>query len=137
MDPHNYDPRLSTPLYDQSVVVLGTVLAKAQEFAACGVPARTVTLIITDGADCGSRRANADDVKNLVEDLLRSEEHVVAAMGIDDGETNFRAVFRAMGIPDEWILTPKNTGADIRKAFQVFSQSAMRGPAALSGGFFN
>jgi len=137
MDEHNYDPRLATPLYDQSVVVLGTVLAKAQEFAACGVPARTVTLIISDGVDYGSQRAKASDVKNLVEDLLRAEDHVVAAMGIDDGQTDFRAVFRSMGIPDEWILTPKNTGADIRKAFQVFSQSAIRGPAALSGGFFN
>ena len=31
-----------------------------------------------------------------------------------------------MGIRDEWILTPANSDGEIRKAFQVFSQSAMR-----------
>ncbi|NJO21575.1 MAG: hypothetical protein HC838_18135, partial [Spirulinaceae cyanobacterium RM2_2_10] len=32
MTPQNYDPNQGTPLYDQTVVLLGTVLAKAQEF---------------------------------------------------------------------------------------------------------
>ena len=47
-----------------------------------------------------------------------------------------------MGIPDEWILTPGNSASEICKAFQVFSQSAVRasqGGATLSqvalGGF--
>ena len=30
------------------------------------------------------------------------ENHVVAAMGISDGTTDFRAVFSAMGIPNRW-----------------------------------
>jgi len=57
MDSRNYDPSSGTPLYDQSVVLLGTVLAKSREFALAGVPTRTVTLIITDGADEGSTRS--------------------------------------------------------------------------------
>ena len=135
MDSSNYDPRLSTPLYDQSVVLLGTVIAKAQEFANNGVPARTVTLIITDGGDAGSRWAKARDVKALVRDMMQSESHIVAAMGIDDGATNFRDVFRSMGIDDRWILTPGKDGAEIRKAFLMFSQSAVR--ASQGGATFS
>ena len=143
MDQHNYDPNLGTPLYDQTVVLLGTELAKTQELLQNGVPVRTVTLIITDGADAGSRRADAGHVKSLVEDMLRAEGHIVAAMGIDDGSTRFRDVFRSMGIPDAWILTPGSTAGEVRKAFQVFSQSAVRASqsahfsATALGGFAN
>lgn len=144
LDGTNYDPSQGTPLYDQTLVVLGTVLAKAQEFAQNGVLARSATLLITDGADCHSTRSRASDVAQVVRDLQRAETHIVAAMGIDDGQTDFRAVFRAMGIEDKWILTPKNSATEIRRAFQVFSQSAVRasqnalsfGKTAL-GGFGN
>lgn len=133
MDAGNYQPNQGTPLYDQTVVLLGTVLAKSQEFADNGVPVRTVTLIITDGADEHSVRANAKTVSALVKDMLMSETHIIAAMGIDDGYTDFRQVFRDMGIQDEWILTPGNSQAEIRKAFQVFSQSAIRASQGAAG----
>ncbi len=126
MTPQNYNPNLGTPLYDQTLVLLGTVLAKAQEFSDNGVAVRTVTLIITDGADEGSKRTNAKDIAQVVQDMLKAENHIIAAMGIDDGGyTNFRQVFKEMGIRPEWILTPGNSDAEIRKAFQVFSQSAV------------
>jgi hypothetical protein len=143
MTTKNYEALQGTPLYDQSVVLLGSVLAKAQEFTRNGVVARSVTLIISDGADQHSRRANAKDVAALVRDMTRSEAHLVAAMGISDGTTDFRAVFREMGIEDQWILTPGNNPSEIRRAFQVFSQSAVRASQAASfsssvlGGFTN
>jgi hypothetical protein len=135
MTPQNYDPALGTPLYDQTVVLLATVLAKAQEFAGAGVPVRTVTLLITDGADARSVRATAADVARVVRDLSAQENHIVAAMGIDDGSTKFVEVFRSMGIEDRWILTPRNNPTDIRRAFQLFSQSAVR--ASQGGGAFS
>ncbi len=135
MDEQNYDPNQGTPLYDQTVVLLGTVLAKAQEFADNGVPVRTVTLIITDGADAHSQKANAKTVRSLVQDMLRTENHIIAAMGIDDTETDFHRVFHSMGIRDEWILTPGNGQKEIRQAFQMFSQSAIR--ASQSAGSFS
>src|SRR5688572_13489979 len=85
MTPANYEPNQGTPLYDQSVILLGSVAAKAQEFTRNGVVARSVTLIITDGADQHSHRAHAKDVAALVRDMTRSEAHIVAAMGISDG----------------------------------------------------
>jgi hypothetical protein len=139
MDEHNYVPCHATPLYDQAVVLLGTVIAKSAELAQAGVPVRTVTLLITDGGDYGSTRCGAKEVRALVADLLAQENHVVAAMGIHDGTTDFVAVFRAMGIPDRWILTPGNSATEIRKAFQVFSQSAVAvsAGAGFVGGFGN
>lgn len=128
----NYDPMSGTPLYDQAVVLLGAVLAKTQDFADNGVVARSVTLLITDGADEHSQTARAADVRKLVEDMQRSECHIVAAMGIDNGATDFRKVFAEMGIEDRWMLTPKATPAAIREAFQVFSQSAVRASQAAS-----
>ena len=135
----NYHPHLATPLYDQTAVVLGTVIAKSQELLQAGIAVRTVTLIITDGADYGSSRMKPADIKALVDDMLAQEHHIVAAMGISDGTTDFHAVFRAMGIPDRWVLTPGNSASEIRRAFAVFSQSAVRasqgGPQL--GGFSN
>ena len=125
MTSQNYKPSLGTPLYDQTAVLLGTVLAKAWEFEDNGVPVRTVTLIITDGDDVCSTRQTPAAVRSIVEDMQRSECHVIAAMGINDGSTDFHTVFRDMGIPDRWILTPGNSATEIRSAFQVFSQSAV------------
>lgn len=138
MNRTNYSPNLGTPLFDQAVVVLGTVIAKSQELAQAGIAVRTVTLIITDGGDYGSTRCKAADVQALVADMLAQENHIVAAMGISDGTTDFKAVFRAMGIPDRWILTPGNSASEIRRAFAVFSQSAVRASQGVQlGGFSN
>src|SRR5207237_1536719 len=82
MDQNNYDPDGSTPLFDETVAILGTVLAKAQEFADNGVPVRTATLILTDGNDQHSVKANAGKVRTIVTDMLKMETHIVAAVGV-------------------------------------------------------
>jgi hypothetical protein len=144
MDSSNYNPDLGTPLYDQTVVLLSTVLAKAQSFEDNGVPCRTISLIITDGNDQHSRHQNSTGVRAIVRDMLRAENHIVAGMGIDDGSTDFKEVFRDMGLEDQWILTPGNSPSELRRAFNMFSQSAVRasqGAASFSqataGGFGN
>jgi len=143
MDSNNYDPMLGTPLYDQTVVLLGTVIAKGQEFSNNGVPVRTVTLIVTDGHDEHSVQHTFQSIAPLIQDMLMTEQHIIAFMGIDDGgRTDFRKIAKEMGVPDQWILTPGNTPSEVRKAFHVFSQSAVRasqGAASFSktalGGF--
>src|SRR5262249_19277262 len=137
MTPANYNPRLGTPLYDQTAVVLGTVIAKSQELSQAGIAVRTVTLIITDGRDFRSTRMTPHAVNASDDDMLAHEHHSVGAMGISDGRTDFRQVFRAMGIPDRWVLTAGNSASEIRRAFAVFSQSAVRasqGAVAQLGG---
>ena len=134
LDARVYQATGTTPLYDESVAILGTVIAKTQEFASAGVPSRSVTVILTDGADCGSRRHDARAVKAIVTDMLKDEAHIVAAVGLSDGRTDFRRVFRDMGIDDRWILTPGSTPSDIRAAFRVISQTAVR--TSQGGGQF-
>jgi len=147
MDAHNYNPMGSTPLYDQTAVILATVVAKTQEFEDNNVPVRSVTLILTDGADEHSRTHTPRTLKPLITDLLKTEMHIIAGMGIWDGEkdandkpipgtgTDFRQVFSDMGIPEEWILTPGNSEKEIRAAFQLFSQSVVR--ASQDGASFS
>jgi len=135
MDDSNYAANGGTPLYDQSAIVLGTMLAKVQEFSDNGVPARGITVIVTDGDDLHSRNFTAAKVAAIVKDMVKSERHIVAAMGIDDGRTNFRQVFKAMGLEDRWILTPGHNPSEIRKAFALVSQSAVR--ASQSAGSFS
>lgn len=134
LDKNNYTANGGTPLYDQTIATLGTVLAKTQEFANSGTPVNTVTLIVTDGNDESSSNT-ARQVYPIVTDMLGQECHIVAGMGIDDGSTDFKKVFRDMGIPDNWILTPRNDPKEIRRAFQLFSQSAIR--ASSSGVHFS
>jgi len=143
LNAHNYNPNGDTPLYDQTLVTLGTVLAKSQEFADNGVPVRTVTLIVTDGEDTSSR-AGAKKIKPIIQDMLMAETHIVAAMGIGESlqeQSRSHHVFQEMGIRPEWILTPSTDQHAIRQAFNVFSQSAVRasqsamnfGQAAVGG----
>lgn len=158
LDSVNYRAIGGTPLYDMTVVTLGTVVAKAQEFADNGVPVRTATLIVTDGYDQHSRRNNPSDVKAIVEDMLKTEMHIIAAMGIDDGKTDFWAVFTGwtrgeiqtakadgtfdslqakggMGLIPRWVLTPGNTPHEIRIAFQAYSRSSKQ--ASQNAGSFS
>jgi len=133
LDTKNYDPYGGTPLYDESVVTLGTVVAKAQEFEDAGVPVRTVTVILTDGADAGSRSQTPDSVKAIVEDMIRAENHLVFFVGVDDGYTDFRAVAASMGIPPEFVLTPGNSPSEIRAAMRVVSRSVVRASQGGTG----
>lgn len=129
----NYQAGGGTPLYDQSVVVCGQAVAKVQQFADGGVVCRSVVAFITDGEDAGSRTCDASSVAKVVHDMLLTEAHIVIGMGIDDGHTDFRKVFLEMGILPEWILTPKNTPSEIRRAFAVVSQSAVRASQGAQG----
>lgn len=141
LTPSNFNPVGGTPLYDQTMVLCGTAIAKTQEYQSKGVSVRTISLIVTDGDDLHSQHS-IQDCASVVTDLLKSEMHIVAAIGITDGKTDFRRIFQEMGIPDQWILTPQKNPTEIRKAFAMASQSAVRasqGSASFSqtamGGF--
>lgn len=124
LDGRNYRLGGGTPLYEQSVVLLGTALAKSLEFYDNNTAYRTINLIITDGVNNGP--GTADDVLPFVKDMLSFENHIVSAMGIDDGYTDFRQIFKKMGLKNEWILTSADTPSAIRQAFLLASQTAAR-----------
>jgi hypothetical protein len=122
MDLRTYQEGGMTPLYDQSAITLGTVIAKAAQLAARGAKVRTFTLIITDGADEYSRSASAQSVAWIVGDMLLTGSHIVAAMGVNDGRTSFQTVFSEMGITPGWVLTPDNSRDKIRQAFREVTE---------------
>ncbi|MFA6437240.1 MAG: hypothetical protein WCW00_03345 [Candidatus Paceibacterota bacterium] len=127
LDASNYFPVGGTPLYDETVVILGTVIAKTEQFSKNAVPVRTVTIIITDSCDLHSRKyRRPQDVAPIVQDMFKTEQHIIAGMGIDDHQTDFKKVFGDMGILPQWILTPDNDPHEIRKAFLMVSQSATK-----------
>ena len=133
----NYDPTRGTPLYDQAVITLATVLAQTRVYLDQGIEVRSLTVFVTDGQDVHSRRNTARDVKAIVDDMRRQERHIVCGFGIEDPQapTDFHIVFREMGIPDEWILTAKSDGSEIRRKFALVSQSAVRASQASAGNF--
>lgn len=134
LTPQNYDPNGGTPLYDETSTILATAIAKVQEFAKSGITSRAITLIMTDGSDQGSIRIRKpEDLNPVITDMLKSECHIVAAMGVEEPGTSFIPIFQAMGIPAQWILTPRNNESEIRKAFAVFSQSALRASQGVGG----
>lgn len=124
LDRRNFWPRGGTPLYDQTVELLKMVLAKYEQFRADWREARTVTLLVTDGRDEHSRIQRPPDVLEVIQSMKATGHHIVAAMGIDDGKTNFRQVFLSMGIDPKWILTTGSTQGEIQEAFGLFAKVA-------------
>ncbi len=110
-----------TPLYLQSLLTLGTVVAKAQEEEDRGASVRTFTLIITDGVDNNSGTITASDVRAVVTDMLEfATNHIVAGMGIGERPgVSFGQIFRSMGIPERWIFT---AGTDVEELREKFNE---------------
>lgn len=129
----NYNPYGGTPLFTRTMEVLAEVTAKMADFENGGVAARALVIIVTDGAD--TSWSSAQGVAAVVNGLLRTEKVIVAGIGIDDGSTDFNQVFAEMGIRPEWVLTAGNSPSEIRAAFQVVSQSAVR--ASQTAGSFS
>ncbi len=135
MSTKNYDPEHfgETPLFDASVVLLGSVIAEVQKANQLGKKARSAVLIASDGHDetyTTPEECNASDVSVLVTDVLKHntpdfKQHTISFMGIQDGETDYTAVAHAMGIgldDPKWIITPERDEWQIRRAFETFSR---------------
>lgn len=129
----NYQATGGTPLYDQTVETLRTVMAKYLEFRNNGVTVRTITIILTDGQDEHSRRYHASDVANVVQDMLLAEDHIIQAIGFNNGRCDFKRVFSEMGIPDQWIMDTANNPSAIRQACRVASRSAAMASKSAAG----
>lgn len=100
MDTHNYDPDKGTPLYEQTTVLWGTVLAKVQEFIDNGIPVRTGTLLVTDGKEEHSaRQYTMQTCATLARDMLKTERNILAFMGVGDDEIDQRTIKQSITEP--------------------------------------
>jgi hypothetical protein len=119
-----------TPLYHQSLLTLGSVIAKTREQEERGRATRTVTLIVTDGVNNDSSSTTAAHVRLLVRDMHEfTSNHIVAGMGIGG---DYDAVFREMGIPRRFRFDAVGaTAADINRLFERFETLVLE-PASTS-----
>lgn len=146
IDRGNYIPNGHTPLYDAAAQLIMSMMAEKERIREeAGMQVRFGILIVSDGNDERSEIYTADDVKNLVTDILKHpdsiEPDIINFMGIDDGYTDYIAIAKAMGIEDEKkddgngsggngdtqvikrVLTPASNEKEIRRAFNTFSGS--------------
>lgn len=124
MNRHNYQASGGTPLYDETAVILGSTITNAEEFRNNWVKPRTATLLVTDGQDTESKLQTASSVKSIITDMYSTGIHIIAAMGIYNGITDFKKEFIEMGVHDNLILTSGSTPDEIRKAFGLFGKMA-------------
>jgi uncharacterized protein YegL len=108
-----------TPLFEKTIVTLGTVLAKTEELVALGSQrVRSGTLLMTDGEAGDSTDSNKSMVASLVADMRQVGDHIVAGMGIGSAD-QYRPTFLSMGIPPELIFSA-NSRDEILEAFRMF-----------------
>lgn len=124
-----------TPLEDRMGIVLARSAAKFQEFADAGTYPRSFTVIISDARSTGSK-LQPKDVAIIVRDMRsKIENHIIAFVIVDDGGGGQKDAVLDMGIHPDWILSPKNSPSEFRKALQLVSQSAVRASQAAKGSF--
>ncbi len=141
LDHVNYYPGGHTPLFDKWIETLSANVAYAQQLRDSGTSVRSIAVVITDGQDFGSRKHTAKDCATLAKDLLDSETFVLAMVGL--GDHGFKDVAREMGFPAGAVLEAGNTPSDVRRVFQLVSQSVIRAsqvkvdPKSAQNNFFN
>jgi hypothetical protein len=113
-----------TPLYDRCIETLGSVIARTKWWEdTYGIQTRSITLLMTDGDNNGSK-AKASDVACLVNDMLAMEKHRIFFMGVQLNSLDFKKIGTEMGIPANCIDIVERDPRAIRARFQLFSQSA-------------
>jgi len=124
MTTKNYfgDPS-GTPLYAQTFITLGAVLAKTEELTANGATARSATLIMTDGQPTDNSVTLRAQLSRLIGEMKEVGDHVVAGMGIGP-ESLYRSTFIDMGLDPGFIYTA-NSRDEILEAFRMFGKAAL------------
>ncbi len=133
LDASNYAGAGATRLYDTWVDALAANVAYAEQLRASGTPCKSVAVVVTDGADCGSRR-RATDCARISKDLLASERFQLAFVGVG-ADADFRPTARSMGVPEGSIAaTGAASPSAVRRMFHMVSQSAVAASQRVVGG---
>jgi hypothetical protein len=136
----NYPCNKGTPLFEQTLITLGTVVAKAEELVADGAArVRTATLLMTDAQSTDDNRGELiREVAAVVTDLQRIGDHIVAGMGFAAGTArSYASVFEEMGIDRRFIFTAQSRD-EVLAAFRMFGKASLeltsgREPRASGG----
>ncbi len=124
LDNKSYAGLGCTRLYDTWCDALTANVSYAEQLRSSGTPCKSVVVIVTDGADYGSKRT-ATECARISRVVLASEQFTLAFVGVGDGD--FHKIAREMGVPDGGIaVQAQATPSAIRQVFRMVSQSAIR-----------
>jgi len=118
LDSSNYIPSGSTSLYDVLMYAMTSNLAYAELLKSSGTPVQSIIIVLTDGEDTSSK-GTACDVKKIANDLLKTEQYVLAYAGV--GKDDHNAVAKSIGFPS--VIVTGATESEIRKIFRMMSES--------------
>ena len=128
----NYQAGGITPLYRQCCNVLSVMALKSKvDFAQAGCRCRSIFLVVTDGYNIDNDDSfNAGMVETLIKEM--GETLIPYFMGISNGSIKFKTIAESMGFYSENIVTPGISESELRKAFQMVSQSAAYASQSLA-----
>ncbi len=112
----------TTPLFQATIAAAGDVLSferRARDNWARSFT--SATLVITDGAS-NDWEHTAEDVRIVYEGMQARGQHILAGMGIPDGQVDLPAQFDAMGIERNKQLHLGSSPADIEKALGLWAE---------------
>ncbi len=118
-----YYPNGGTPLYRRTTEMALMGALKCREFTKTGMAFKAMLIVIGDGKDeCdpSGKKVTAKQC-NAELTLLQAETFQAIGYGISDGETDFDAVFKSMGL--KLTLTSASDGHAIREAFGTISRA--------------
>jgi uncharacterized protein YegL len=124
LDKKSYAGLGCTRLYDTWCDALTANVSYAEQLRSSGTPCKSVVVVVTDGADVGSKRS-AGECARISRVVLASEQFTLAFVGVGGGD--FHAIARDMGVPDGCVaVQAQATPSAIRQVFRMVSQSAIR-----------
>lgn len=126
-DLSSYEAAGNTPLFDVTNCAISLQIAKTTELALNGITSKTITVLMTDGNDYGSR-LDSNNLKTVVKglDIDGKSNHIVAGIYLGDANRN---VFKSIGLKEEWIL---GSGRDSSKLIDTFSRLSKLSMLALN-----
>jgi uncharacterized protein YegL len=121
-----------TPLYDVANAALTLQIAKTVELQSNGVSAKTLTVLMTDGADVGSKLSSAQ-LRPVVTGLNERHGNNHLIVGCEVGEAAEGAL-EQMGIPKEKVFKASYEATSLIDTFSRLSKASMN---ALGGSPLN
>jgi uncharacterized protein YegL len=118
-----------TPLYDVTNAALMLQIAKTVELMSNGIQAKTLTMLMTDASDCGSRLGSAQ-VKPMISGLSEKHgnNHIVSGLYVGNAK---QGIFEDMGLKPEWILKSALDAASLIDTFSRLSKNSIQ---VMAGG---
>ncbi len=127
LTPEDYTPFYDqSPIYFHTIEMLRHVVAKQAEVQLAGISARTISLILTDGANGSDRDdTTAQQVKEVVEEVQSRRHSKIWGIGFESGARNGdspTAALLGMGLKPEFVKSPSDPSGLI-EAFREFSRA--------------